>query len=184
MRSHACAGRHTGACTLLVTAAVAMLAAGAAPAGAAQQACAAAAGDPGAIAASALRAALRCVVNGARAQHGLAPLRADRQLARAAQRHAADMVHRGYFGHDRPGWTLPGRLRAAGWSGTTAAEAIAYGCGGLGTPQETLTSWLNSAPHRAIVLGRYRRGGVGLAAAAPFPGDCAGAGTWVLDVDR
>jgi uncharacterized protein YkwD len=182
MRSLACAGRHTGACTLVVT--VAVLTAGAAPAGAAPPACAAAAADPGAIAASILRAALHCVVNGERAQHGLGPLRADRHLARAAQRHAADMVRRRYFAHDRPGWTLPGRLRAAGWSGASAAEAIAYGCGGLATPQATLAAWLNSPPHRAIVLGRYRRGGIGLTAGAPFAGECTGAGTWVLDVGR
>ena len=83
--------------------------------------------------------------------------------------------------------TLQTLLRAGGYNvdvASSAAEAIAYGCGGLATPQATLAAWLNSPPHRAIVLGRYRRGGIGLAAGAPLAGDCTGAGTWVLDVDR
>jgi uncharacterized protein YkwD len=183
MRSLACELRHAGTCTLVLTVSVAALAAGAAPA-AATPACAAAATDPGAMAASVLRTALRCVVNGERAQHGLRPLRRDRHLARAAQRHAADMVRHRYFAHDRSGWTFAGRLRAAGWTGRSAAEAIAYGCGGLGTPRATLQAWLQSPEHRAVVLGRYLRGGVGLAVGEPFPGDCRGAGTWVLDVSR
>jgi uncharacterized protein YkwD len=91
------------------------------------------------------------------------------------------MVHRGYFAHERPGWTFPGRLAAAGWSGTSAAEAIAWGCDGRGSAAETLRAWLESAAHRAIVLGGYARVGIGLALGAPTGGRCAAAGTWVLD---
>jgi uncharacterized protein YkwD len=94
------------------------------------------------------------------------------------------MVRRGYFAHERPGWTLPGRLRASDWSGAAASEAIGWGCGSLGVPSAVLDAWLASPTHRAIVLGRYRRAGVGMAVGAPLPVGCSGAGTWVLDVGR
>jgi uncharacterized protein YkwD len=92
------------------------------------------------------------------------------------------MVALGYFAHERPGWTLQGRLETAGWSGTDAAEVIGWGCGGLGVPQSILDSWLASPPHREIVLGRFNRAGVGLAVGLPTALDCPGGGTWVLDV--
>jgi uncharacterized protein YkwD len=138
---------------------------------------------PGSIDDGALRRALRCVVNEERDRLGLRPLRGSTDLGDAARSHAADMVARGYFAHERPGWTLPGRLRAAGWNGSVAAEAIAWGCGGLGTPSAVLAGWLASPPHRAILLAaKFTRAGVGLAAGAPYATDCPGAGMWVLEV--
>ncbi len=145
-------------------------------------ACAAADFGPGAFPRAALRAALRCVVTAQRAAYGLAPLRPARSLARAAGRHARDMVRRGYFAHERADSTLPGRLRAARWHGARSGEAIAWGCAGLGAPRAILQAWLLSPLHRAIVLGDFRSGGIGFAAGAPAPAACAGAGTWVLDV--
>jgi uncharacterized protein YkwD len=90
------------------------------------------------------------------------------------------MVARGYFAHERPGWTLPSRLRAVGWNGA-AAEVIAWGCGGLGDPRSIVDSWLASPAHRAIVLGPFNRAGIGLAVGLPLALDCSGAGTWVMD---
>jgi uncharacterized protein YkwD len=145
-------------------------------------ACAATVAQPGTRPRRALRAALRCAVNAERSGRGLARLRHDRRLARAAGRHARDMVRRRYFAHERPGWTLAGRLQAAGWSGTAAAEAIAWGCKGRGSALGTLQAWLASPPHRAIVLGGYRHVGIGLAIGAPTADRCGAAGTWVLDV--
>jgi len=110
----------------------------------------------------------------------LGPLRADSVVDPAAAGHALYMVVRGYFAHERAGSTFAGRLRAAGWDGGSAAEAIAWGCGAKGTPRATLRAWLGSPPHRAIVLGPYRRAGIGMALGAPGAG-CASAATWVLD---
>ncbi|MGH2948462.1 MAG: CAP domain-containing protein, partial [Solirubrobacteraceae bacterium] len=74
------------------------------------------------------RAAVLCLVNRERTQHGLGPLERDRRLARAARRHARDMVRHGYFAHQRSGGPdLGARLRRAGWRGTASGEAIAYG---------------------------------------------------------
>jgi len=205
MRSHACAPRETGgrpfrrARTPAALAALPALALAlaCAPAPAAAQEpiaylplapeglpsagpCAAATSAVDTVPAVKVRSALRCVVDVERARHGLRPLVPDARLARAAQRHARDMVRRHYFAHERAGWTLAGRLRAAGWSGSRAAEALAWGCGGRATPLGTVNGWLKSAPHRAIVLGNYSRAGIGLAAKAPSA-SCPGGGTWVLN---
>jgi uncharacterized protein YkwD len=144
-------------------------------------ACAAATAEPGSRSRATLRAALRCAVNAERGAHGLGTLRADRHLNRAAKRHARDMVRHDYFAHERPGWTFAGRLAAAGWTGTRAAEAIAWGCDGRGSALATLGAWLESPPHRAIVLGDYAGAGIGLALGAPTRDRCGAAGTWVLD---
>jgi uncharacterized protein YkwD len=130
-----------------------------------------------------LRAALLCLVNRKRTAEGLKALRLDRKLQKAAGRHARDMVRHDYFGHQRPGGPdLSARLDRAGWHGTHWGETIAYGCGRASSPKATLRGWLDSPPHRAILLSAtYRRGGLGVGAGAP----CGGGGaTWVLDVGR
>ena len=170
-RSRLCAG-------LIVTAAVAVAA----------ESPAQAAGCPGAAANAAsanagkLRSALMCVVNRKRAANGLGPLKADRRIQRAATRHARDMQRHNYFAHQRPGGPdLSSRLERAGWHGRAAGETIAYGCGPLASPKATLRAWMNSPPHKAIILsGTYHHGGVGVVGSAP----CGSGGMWVLDVGR
>jgi len=126
--------------------------------------------------------ALMCVVNRKRAANGLAPLKVDRRIQRAASRHAHDMAKHHYFAHQRPGGPdLTTRLHRAGWHGRAWGENIAYGCGPLASPKATLRAWMNSPPHRAIILsGTYRHGGVGVVGWAP----CGSGGMWVLDVGR
>jgi uncharacterized protein YkwD len=149
---------------------------------------AAAAGCPGASASAAsastakLRSALLCVVNNKRAANGLRALKVDRRIQRAAGRHARDMERRHYFAHQRPGGPdLTTRLHRAGWYGHAWGEAIAYGCGPLGSPRATVRAWMNSPPHRAIILsGTYKHGGVGVTDTAP----CGPGGIWVLDVGK
>ena len=147
-----------------------------------------AAGCPGAAANAAsadagkLRSALMCVVNRKRAANGLGALKADRRIQRAATRHARDMQRHNYFAHQRPGGPdLSSRLERAGWHGRAAGETIAYGCGPLASPKATLRAWMNSPPHKAIILsGTYHHGGVGVVGSAP----CGSGGMWVLDVGR
>lgn len=149
---------------------------------------AAAAGCPGASASAAnagtakLRNALLCVLNNKRASHGLRALKVDRRIQRAAGRHARDMERHHYFAHQRPGGPdLTTRLHRAGWHGHAWGETIAYGCGPLGSPRATVRAWMNSPPHRAIILsGTYRHGGVGVTDTAP----CGAGGIWVLDVGK
>jgi uncharacterized protein YkwD len=126
-------------------------------------------------------ARLLCLVNATRTRAGLRRLRPDRRLARAAAAQARDMARRHYFAHQRPGGpTLLARVRAAGFHGSSAGEAIAWGCGRLGGAAATLQAWLASPPHRAILLSPgYTRAGVGAARGAPIA--CAGGTYRVLD---
>jgi uncharacterized protein YkwD len=128
--------------------------------------------------AAAMRRSLLHLINRQRAQSGRAPFAADRRLARAAGRHAADMARRNYFGHFSPGGSSPlRRARAAGWRGRVE-EAIAWGCGALSGPRSTLRAWMASAPHRAIVLGGAHAVGIGMRRG---PGCGGGRVYWVLD---
>jgi uncharacterized protein YkwD len=125
-----------------------------------------------------LRRAMLCLVNRTRLAAGLRPFRGERHLARAAARHAADMGRRHYFAHVSPSGKSPmSRARSAGWRGGVG-EVIAWGCGTLSSPRATLNAWLNSPPHRAIILGKARRAGVGV---KRFSG-CGGRAYWVMDV--
>jgi uncharacterized protein YkwD len=124
-----------------------------------------------------LRRAMLCLVNRTRLAAGLRPFRGERHLARAASRHAADMGRRHYFAHVSPSGTSPmSRARSAGWRGGVG-EVIAWGCGTLSSPRATLNAWLNSPPHRAILLGSARRAGVGVKRV----GGCGGRAYWVID---
>jgi uncharacterized protein YkwD len=125
-----------------------------------------------------LRRALLCLVNRTRASAGLAPFRAERHLARAAARHAADMGRRHYFAHVSPSGGSPlSRARAAGWRGGVG-EVIAWGCGVRSTPRATVGAWLGSPRHRSILFGPARAAGVGVTRLA----GCGGRAFWVMDV--
>jgi uncharacterized protein YkwD len=124
------------------------------------------------------RRAMLCLVNRTRAAAGLSPFRAERHLARAAARHAVDMGRHHYFAHNSLNGKSPlARARAAGWRGGVG-EVIAWGCGPLSSPRATLRAWLNSPPHRAIILGGGHRAGVGVKRL----GGCGGRAYWVIDV--
>lgn len=143
--------------------------------------CAGAHARPSRLAAAVARAALMCAINRARAAHGLRAFGAERHLRRAAKRHARDMVRHRYFAHQRAGGPSFGaRLRAAGWHGHAAGEAIAWGCGKSASAASTVRAWLHSPPHRAILLsGAYNRAGIGVKGHAPA--SCGPGATWVLD---
>jgi uncharacterized protein YkwD len=105
------------------------------------------------------RSALACLIDTVREERGRAALRPDDKLSGAARDHAADMVRRGYFGHVTPaGRDQADRLRRVGWppaaGGWWAGEILALGSGGASTPRHLVSAWLNSPPHRAILLSR------------------------------
>jgi uncharacterized protein YkwD len=114
------------------------------------------------------RAALLCVVDAERAARGLPVVRENAQLSKAAQKHAADMVARQFFAHVTPGGaTLSDRVRATGYlrgrRDWGLGEALAWAQVPLDSPASLVTAWLNSPPHRAILLGRrYRDVGIGV----------------------
>lgn len=132
-------------------------------------ACAGAGAQPGAVSERAYARAVECLVNGQRAAAGLSGVAHDRHLARAASGFSTAMVRQGFFDHVSPhGSTLGGRARAAGFHGGTLGEAIGWGAGARGTPVAIVEMWMNSPPHRAILLGaQFHRVGLGVAMGAP-----------------
>ena len=97
-------------------------------------------------------------MNAARANNGLAPLRIDFHLVRAARGHSADMMQRQYFAHG----AVAGRAVSVGARGPLFGEDLAWATGM--TPQWVVDHWLASAAHRAVLLRPgFRRVGLGIA---------------------
>jgi uncharacterized protein YkwD len=113
-----------------------------------------------------------CLVNAQRARHGLPRLNQRGDLARAARRHARDMVRRAYFDHRSPGGSSPAsRAADAGYHGVTIAETLAFGTGSWGTPAGAVAQWLGSPSHRAALFSRRLRDiGIGVADGCPNAG--------------
>jgi uncharacterized protein YkwD len=121
--------------------------------------------------------AVRCLVNRERERRDLPRLRADERLAAAAGAHSRDMVRRGFFDHVSPGGSTPARrARRAGYPWRSIGEAIAWGTGSYATAASTVERWMDSPPHREILLHPgLREIGVGVAPGAPVPRQRGGA---------
>jgi uncharacterized protein YkwD len=122
-----------------------------------------------------------CLLNKQRAKHGLHKLKDNSRLSLASQRHAKDMVSRGYFEHGN----FVGRIKAtrylAGTQVWTVGENIAWGAGDLATPAEIVDAWMHSPPHRHNILsGKFREIGIGVARGVPVRASYKGA-TYATD---
>jgi uncharacterized protein YkwD len=144
-------------------------------------ACANAALQPAPANLPTVAAATLCLLNGERADRGLATLRPNERLRRAAVGHGADMVAHGYFSHSgRDGSQPAQRIRAAGYLSSGGSwrigENLAWGTGALATPKAIMTAWMSSAGHRANILQpAYREIGFGLISGNPASATGAGA---------
>jgi uncharacterized protein YkwD len=101
--------------------------------------------------------------NQQRAAHGLAPLKADARLGRAADAHSVDMLRHGYFAHDdaHGGWDA--RIRRY-VTRREVGEILAFGSGEDATPAGMVRTWMQSPEHRSIILTPdLRRVGLGVA---------------------
>lgn len=102
--------------------------------------------------------ALLQAVNGVRRANGLAPLRVDSVLERAARAHSRSMLRTGSFGHG----DFARRLSSFGARGPAVGENLAWGVGWQATPEGVIQSWLASPAHRANLLRPgFRRIGIG-----------------------
>lgn len=126
------------------------------------------------------------LVNRARIQRGLAPLHAQAALGGAALAHSREMMSHDYFSHSSPGGASCGtRARRAGYSTSgcrswAVAEVIGWGKRSAGTPSSVFRSWMKSAYHRSIILGRrWRDVGIGCA----FGTFRGASGSWMYTVD-
>ena len=101
------------------------------------------------------------LVNDARTDQGLAPLKRSDPLERAARYHAADLGQDDYFSHDTYD-RAAGELnfvcdtwqRIAAYTSGANAENIAAG---YTTPQAVMEAWLSSPGHKSNILNTYSR---------------------------
>ena len=114
-----------------------------------------------------------CLLNRARAEAGLRPLRLNGRLSYAARRHSHDMVARRYFAHDSLNGATPfQRMRATHYVPRDASwwlgENIGWGAGSLASPAALVSAWMHSPMHRANILSpHFREIGIGIAVGAP-----------------
>ncbi|MEA2601997.1 MAG: hypothetical protein QOF89_2989 [Acidobacteriota bacterium] len=109
-----------------------------------------------------VRAEMLAAVNAERRKAGVPPLTANSRLDQAAQRHAGDMLARGYFAHESPeGKTVRERAKEAGFDWRAIGENIAEGQTSVA---EVMDTWMHSPGHRRNILDRdFKELGVGLA---------------------
>jgi uncharacterized protein YkwD len=106
------------------------------------------------------------LVNGYRVDHGLAPLKANGALMRAARAHSRDMAEHDYFDHtSQDGEQFSQRLSRFGYHWQSAGEAIGE-ASGLVSPNaaadQAVTMWRQSPPHNRILLtGSFKAIGIG-----------------------
>ena len=90
------------------------------------------------------------LVNAARTEHGLAPLQWHNDLASLARAHSKDMWQRGFFAHTCPSGISSGqRIRNAGIEARSLGENLLRG---LQSPERTFAAWMDSPPHRSLIL--------------------------------
>jgi uncharacterized protein YkwD len=90
----------------------------------------------------------------------------DPGLTAAAQRHANDMLKTGVGGHIGSDGSSPqARITDAGYNRTGyTGEIVYWGTGSLATPSAALDAWMESPPHRAIILNcAFTAGGFAVA---------------------
>ncbi len=111
------------------------------------------------------RAAIRCLINLARARAGDGRVRASLGLHRVAEAHALDMGHRRFFAHVTPDGADPQqRIAATGYVAQPlgfTGENIAWGEDELGSPAAIVDGWMHSPHHRENIL-RPQFGEVGV----------------------
>jgi uncharacterized protein YkwD len=121
-------------------------------------------------------------LNRTRAAHRLRALRFGEGLDVAAAQHSRSMLELGYFDHSSPdGMSFDQRIRryysSRGWRRWAVGEALLTSSGEIGA-QEVVQAWMNSPPHRAVLLSPvYRDAGLAVyyapAAFGAFGGDSA-----------
>ena len=100
------------------------------------------------------RAIVRAI-NRARAAHGVRALRGHRRLARAADAHTRSMLRADYFAHGAFALRVRRYVRSRRVGETIAMTTRC-------SARRVVRMWMNSAPHRAVLLSRgFRSVGIG-----------------------
>jgi len=102
------------------------------------------------------------LINLERTSRGFAALTLAPELTQSARGHSHDMADHDFVSHVGSDGSTPGqRMQAAGYQPTYWGETIAAG---LSDPADVVAGWMNSRPHRAIILSdEFEDFGVGYA---------------------
>jgi uncharacterized protein YkwD len=170
-----------------LTAIVLGLAAPAAPSSDASALQAVAASCPGATSAAgdthAQLEAMYCGINIVRRAYKVPVVRGNGPLNRSSVL-KANAVRRCGFSHTPCGMSFTSTFRRAGYLPARAfGENLAWGQADYGSPLHTLEMWLNSPPHRAVLLSnRWRDLGIAVQRGRIFGRN--GVALWVMEVGR
>jgi uncharacterized protein YkwD len=115
--------------------------------------------------------AILAAINEYRADHGIPPLSANRELQYAAAVHSADMAQRGFFGHFNPDGQGPGERLKAAWpefKGSFAENVAVLDNPSPMSSQELadalVKQWIASPPHRKNIRNAaYTLSDIGIA---------------------
>ncbi|KAI9594533.1 hypothetical protein BDF19DRAFT_414580 [Syncephalis fuscata] len=110
-------------------------------------------------------AKIACLVNEERGMHDLPNVSISRILNRSAQKHTVDQAQMHEMTHTGSDGSRPSqRVRRVGYNYRAVGECVAFG---YETEEEVMRAWMNSPPHKAIILDRtYRELGIGYARSA------------------
>ncbi len=90
------------------------------------------------------------LTNTERSKLGLSPLTLNTQLLNAAENHSQNMALQDFFSHTgKDGSSFTSRITTTGYKFSAAAENIAAGSS---TPEQVVSSWMNSSGHRTNIL--------------------------------
>lgn len=93
------------------------------------------------------------LINQARSQYGLGPIRIDPRLEASSDFHNKWMADHACFDHNCPGEPpIAERMYAAGYSHNGLGEIIGAG---YQLPEDVVAGWMNSPGHRNIILTNY-----------------------------
>jgi uncharacterized protein YkwD len=136
-----------------------------------------------------LEAAIVRAINRIRVTDGLRPLRTSHSLRTAARGHSRAMLERGFFAHESAdGTAFSERIRryytSRGWRTWSVGEALLASQGSDTEAKAIVDAWLDSPPHRAIILSpNWRDAGVGALYASAAPKAFGGSATVVVTAD-
>jgi uncharacterized protein YkwD len=124
-----------------------------------------------------LEAAVVREMNRVRADRALRPLRTERALRSAARSHSRSMLENGFFSHtSADGTDFGDRIRhyysSRGWKRWSVGEALLASEGQELDAAAIVEAWLDSPPHRELVLSpAWHDAGVGVYYAPAAPGE-------------
>ena len=138
---------------------------------------------------TALEVAVVRALNQVRAEAGLKPVKMSQSLRSAARGHSVSMLELGFFGHESAdGTAFSERIRRhytnRGWRMWSVGEALLASPGATADPAAIVEAWLESPPHRAIILSpSWRDAGIGALYAPDAPREFGGSATIVVTAD-